>query len=219
MIHLHCHTGLGNRVAAMANAMSRDGEVVFHWRVTRHCPATAAEVFARPIPGVTFLNDPTPRMFTTFDRNYAHDWDAAGDRRRAAAAYGVILAAMTGTAATNTPSTAVLGRFHRNPGTCPEALVHATAAVLTKYRYRRHVFLLSDLHRATLTAAFQSLDIEVVQPICQPLPDDLLRTRADLLAYISDWKTLLAARRIIACNGPASALHPARAAGLRITYV
>jgi hypothetical protein len=215
---IHCPFGLGNRVAAMANGLSRQPEISIHWPVNIHCPVAASEMFPNGISGVTFLPPPKrPRFATRWGGRMAHDWDAAGDREAANAAYAEIMRSMVGTAMWNAPAVAVLGRFHRNPAGDPERLAKAAISAMDAATERR-VFLLSDVFRAKITQVLARAEITVVQPECSPLAEDMRRTRADILDYACDWATLLSARQIIALDGPASALQPARAAGLEIIY-
>lgn len=214
---IRCGMGLGNRVAAMANGLSRAEEIQFVWRVNEHLPATHEEMFPEGVPGVEFVTDAPPNFATKLDGKWCYEWDASGDRAAARVAYARIIAAMVGQPWVFPPPVAILGRFHRAPGGSPLALAQAAAAALPA-RDRR-VFLLSDCWRESITSILKGDRIGVLQACCLPLSEDLRRTRADLLAYACDWQTLLSARTIIALDGPASALHPARAAGTEIRYV
>jgi hypothetical protein len=215
---IHCPCGLGNRVAAMANGLSRAESIRFNWPVNAHCPVSAYEMFPGGVPGVEFLpgtNRPEPP--TRWGGLLAHCWDAAADRQRANQAYAEIMAAMVGTPMWRAPEVAILGRFHRNPGADPIAL--ADAAISRGWADTwGGVFVMSDCHRDLIAARFAQAGFRTVMPQSRPLPHDLERTRDDVLDYACDWATLLSARRIVALDGPASALHPARAAGIEIIH-
>lgn len=216
MSPIHCPFGLGNRVAAMANGLSRSPLISFRWPVNKHCPATAADMFPTGVPGVEFLPGPErPKFATRWGGTMAHCWDACGDRERANAAYAAVMAAMVGTAMWDAPRTAVLGRFHRNPAADPAWFAEE---ILRNFHGQRsgRIFLLCDLHRDLISRRLSRAGFDVLQPACGQLVADRQRTRADVLDYASDWATLLAASRIIALDGPASALHPARAKGIEI---
>jgi hypothetical protein len=218
MSPIHCPFGLGNRVAAMANGLSRWGTITFRWPVNKHCPATAADMFPTGVPGVDFLPGPErPEFATRWGGTMAHCWDACGDRERANAAYATIMASMVGTAAAGAPRTAVLGRFHRNPAADPAWFAEEIPRNFHGQRSGR-IFLLCDLHRDLISRRLSRAGFDVMRPVCGSLADDMERSRADVMDYASDWATLLAAARIIALDGPASALNPARAAGIRIIY-
>lgn len=215
---VRCGMGLGNRVSAMANGLSRAGQIRFVWRQNEHCPASHEDVFPAGVAGVEFITDAPPNFATRWDDRWCYDWDAAGDRQAANAAYAEIMAGMAGSAMQDAPDVAILGRFHRNPEGNPERLADAAIRLHSSYRWTR-AFVLSDCHREAISERLALAEFTVVQPECQPLAEDLRRSREDVLDYACDWKTLLAARRIIALDGPASALHPARSGGIEIIYV
>jgi hypothetical protein len=217
MIQVRCGMGLGNRVAAMANGLSRSAEIRFVWRVNSHCPAAHADVFPAGIPGVEFVDSAPPAMATRWGPAWCYDWHAAADRTAADAAYQRIIHSLAGRPLPDAPEVAILGRFHRNPAGDPIRLADAAMRLHSSFRWDR-VFLLSDMHRETIAARLAQGGLQAVMPSCGPLATDLQRSRSDVLAYASDWLTLLSARYIVALDGPASALHPARADGRRIIY-
>lgn len=210
-----CFTGIASRVTTLANAMSRSEEVVFHWMNNRHCPLAHDQVFVRPIPGVTFVPESRPQAHSGWQGRFADDYEAAGDRAKADAAYPVIMAAMIGKTLLHPPSVAILGRFHRNPDGNPIKLAEAAIKQFDKLDSPK-VFLLADRYRFDIAQRLSHAGIPPLLPQCQPLPVDLERTKKDILDYVEDWKTLLAAKVIVTLDGPASALHPAMAAGTRI---
>ena len=215
---VHCPFGLGNRVAAMANGLSMAKWIRFIWPVNHHCPARAEEVFPHGVPGVEFLEAPRGRkQLTRWNGLIAHCWDATNHRTEADLSYATIMDAMVGDAVPLPPSVAVIGRFHRNPAGCPHDLARRAAKAASETQDRR-VFVLSDCHRGVIIKELQSAGAMVIPPQCPALPNDLKRSSATLLKYIIDWKTALCANKIIALDGPSSALHPARAAGKRIDY-
>ncbi len=213
MITIHCSEGLGNRVAAMANGLSRAARIEFVWLANEHCPARWQDVFPAGIEGVTFSAGAVPWPATEWNGLSCERWAAAGDRGQADAAYGQIMAAMSGEAQPGCP-VAICGRFHRNPQASPEALADVAAGSQPGM-----VFVLADLHRSRITDRLATHGINSAGATTRELGTDLDRSRDGILAYVTDWKRLLAAKLIIAADGPASALHPARAAGTRIIYV
>ena len=215
---VRCGMGLGNRVAAMANGLSRAVEIRFIWRVNQHCPADHSDLFPDGIPGVTFVTEAPPAMATQWDGAWCYDWHAAGSRQAANLAYRTIMHSMVGTAPSYAPRTAVVGRFYRNPSGDPETLAKAAVRAVKAAKGERRAFLLCDRFSASVAAYLIEADVTPVVSLCGELHSDLARSRGDLIRYASDWKTVLSARRIVALDGPASALHPARAAGIRIDY-
>jgi hypothetical protein len=216
--YIRCGFGIGGRVTAIANGLSRQAEIRFSWKVNRFLPLTHEQVFPGGIPGVEFLSDAPIGFVTRWEDGITADnYLAAGDPDQARAAYQTILAALAGDAMSEQPSVAVLGRFHRAPQATPDALVSAAVGACRGIGAAR-VFLLSDLHRTELAAGLQAAGIDVAWSVSPELPEDLLRDPDALLSYLGDWKTLLVAGIIVATQGPTGILHPARAAGTPIIY-
>ena len=212
---IHCGEGLGNRVAAMANGLSRAEVIEFVWIVNKHVPARWQDVFPNGIDGVTFSPGAVPWPATEWDGISCERWDAAGDRARANLAYGRIMAAMVGTGGHGC-AVAVAARFFRNPDADARrlAMMAAFHAPL-----RTPVFVFADSRRADIKRVLDALEVGCVMPWAAALGSDLDRDRAGVMDYLSDWKRLLTAKVIVAIDGPSSALHPARAAGIEIIYV
>lgn len=210
--------GLGNRVAAMANGLSRADQIQFVWRVNEHLPADHEQIFPTGIPGVEFLRDAEPAFATRWDGCWCYEWDAAEDRATANAAYASIISAMVGRQPIYPWRTSILARFHRNPDRRPEEFAAKAIRILRGER-STEVFLLSDIYRDAISTALLESSIRPIIPQCLEIPSDLDRIDEDIIHYCSDWKMLLACGHIIALDGPASALHPARAAGIQISYI
>lgn len=207
-------------MTALANAISRGGEVRFEWAVNPHCPVVHEMIFPSGIEGVEF--QPVRwrgLVFTTrADGMPLHDWANTPAREAADAAYARIMEAMDGTAMDSPPKVAIRGRFWRSPEAAPQALADAAAAVAQE-RGEERVFVFSDLHREAIETRLAGHGLSVVWASSPELHgSDLARTGGDMALYLDDWKTLLASEDIIACDGPTSTLHPARAAGIRIHY-
>jgi hypothetical protein len=214
MSAIRCGFGLGNRVAAIANALSRAEKIAFVWRVNKHCPLGHEVVFPDGIEGVEFITDAPPALATVWHGRRCHEWFAAADRRAANLAYGRIMAAMDGTA-WGSHQLGVCARFHRHPSTTPEQMAEHVRAIAGRLGERR-VFLLADTRRAELASLLH--DLCVTMPSAPELAEDLQRGPEHALAFLDDWKTLLACPHIAAADGPTSLLHPARAAGREIHY-
>ena len=206
MSHLiRCGLGLGNRVAAIANGLSRWPEIRFVWRDNTHCPATHQEIFPGGIAGVEFVTDSPPASASCWDGHRCQEWAAAGVRTAATAAYQTIMLAMTG-AARMTPHVAILARFHRWPETTPASLAIRAAVA----GGGAPVFVLADSRRREIAAELKKLGIGSVLPVCGELAADLQRPPSDLLEFISDWKTALAAK-VLTGHPESSLFYPARA--------
>jgi hypothetical protein len=214
MSAIRCGFGLGNRVAAIANALSRAEEISFVWRVNKHCQLPHDAVFPQGISGVEFITDAPPALATVWHNRRCHDWYAAADRKAANLAYGRIMAAMAGSAADGF-QLGVCARFFRHPSTTPQQLAEHVRAIAGRLGEGR-VFLLADTRRAELAALMP--DLTVAMPHHPEPAEDLDRDPEQTRMFLDDWKTLLACPHIAAADGPTSLLHPARAAGIEIHY-
>jgi len=212
---IRCGFGIGNRVAMIANALSREDRIQFLWRVNPVLPLTHGQVFPNGIEGVEFLDD-APRGFATrWEREVpGESWEGAGDRARANEAYARIMAAMAGEAMPDPPPVAIIARFWRFPDADPAALAKA-AAIHGRHVFRR-VFLLSDSRRYLIGEHLGWEGASVYFPRGGEMAGDLDRTPESTLAYLSDWKTATAAEVIVTHQQETSVTYPARARGARI---
>lgn len=211
--------GLGNRVTAMANGLSRASQISFRWIQNIHCPAAVDDVFPAGIPGVTIVPTTEPFRPLWVGPYMIHQWDAAADRDRANAAYRIIMESMIGAVEPgfDVPRIGVFGRFYRAPEQNPMEL--AARAIRACRRYAADgVFLLSDRHREEIASLLADSGIRVVMPRCRNLAEDLERSARDIVDYAGDWHMLTSVDMVVSTNGPASALHPIRAAGIPICY-
>ena len=206
--------GLGNRVTAIANSLSRYPAIRFAWRENWHCPAPWRSVFPAGLPRVEFLDDTQPTGSTWFGNIICGHWDAAADRQQAATAYAAVMHAMAGHAWTYQPL-AVCARFFR-PHASGLAQLLATIVQEATAMDVAEVFLLADTHRETLTRQLAAHGIRAIQPISHALVADKGRTPGQTLQFIADWKVMLSARRIIVLSHRTDLHHPALAAGTPI---
>jgi hypothetical protein len=212
-----CPEGLGNRVAAIANALTWTPRIGFEWVINEHCPLPWTEVFPRGIRGVDFLPG-NGSAVSEFRGVPAMDWGACRCHHHAAMTYRRVMGAMRVQADPAAPAVAIVARFHRAEGFDIGRLVmladRAAAALGT-----RRVFLLADKYREGIEVmATRLVNIELVRPECLELGSDLDRSPDGVMSFIRDWQTALAARTIVALDGPTSLLHPARAQGACIWY-
>lgn len=208
--------GLGARITAIANGLSAGREVQFGWEANAHCPLHHIEVFPAGIPGVEFVCPDVGTLVTPVTDRPFFSWAGAFGYSLANAAYGTILEAMAGRPWGFYPL-AIHARFHRHPTASPRPLAW-TAVREARAAGIRTAFLLSDLHRPVITDILEAAGIQVIPARSAPLASDLARFRADTLAFLSDWKTLIASPLIVAGNGPTCLLNPARAAATNIVY-
>lgn len=207
---IRCNFGIGNRVATMANALSRSEEIHFQWRINKVLPLTHEEVFPNGIEGVHFFVDGPRGLSTRWERKiYGETWEAAGDREAANQAYNRIMEAMAGEPR-EAPEIAIIGRFWRFPDADCSSLAQLAAREGSK------VFLLTDSRRSELTTILESLGVEVIFPIGNEMDHDLDRTPESTLTYLSDWKTASMAKVIVTHRDDTSVTYPARARGATI---
>lgn len=208
---IRCGFGIGNRVATMANALSRHDQIQFSWKVNSMLPMTHRQVFPDGIEGVEFLDD-APRGFATrWERHVpGESWEAAGDRARADAAYGRIMEAMAGAPSPDPPPVAIIARFWRFPEADAVALAEEAAC------HGRQVFLLADSRRDIIARHLAWVGSSAVMPAGGEMAGDMDRTPASCLAYMGDWKTATLAETIITHLRETSVTYPARARGARI---
>jgi hypothetical protein len=216
MIDVRCDQGLGNRVAAIANGLSRSRRIRFAWRNNPHCPIDLERIFPAGIEGVEFDQADASGPMTWWDGHAANSWHAAGDRARANEAFTEIMEAMAGVAVAG-PQLAVCGRFHRNEDASVRALVE-TLCHAARERGLHEAYVFSDRHRKLMATLMSDQGITAVMPTAPELNADLDRDERSVLDYAADWKRLLTAELVVALDGPASALHPVRAAGIPILY-
>lgn len=211
---VRCGFGLGNRVAALANGLSRWPEIRFVWRDNAHCPAAHQDIFPRGIPGVEFVTDSPPASASRWDGIAAHAWAAAADRPLAAAAYAAILAAMDAPPAESPPTVAIIARFLRPR--CTTASPAALAYQAARHAAGGRVFILADSRRQELADALARHGVAAVWPQCPELAADLARSRETMRAFVADWHTASLSAHVL--GSPETSLaFPARAAGRWVT--
>lgn len=220
-LSVYCETGLGNRVAALANGLSKHNSVVFYWVNNVHCPADSKDIFPNGIDGVELIDtapaerppgiDEQRGECTLWDGIPCFKWEAAGDRERANEAYGRIITAMAGSAHSGAPAVAICGRFWINPEADPVELAEWAADAAHKAGDLR-AFILADRYRAEIAGRLSALGIVPVMASAGEMEADLERDRAGVVAYLNDWKTLIDAERVFYTQPRiSSALFPIRA--------
>jgi hypothetical protein len=212
-IRLVCNHGLGNRVTAIANALSfRPDTVQMGWAINKLCPIGWSEVFPDGLPRVEFFT-PGPSALTSRLRGVpCESWHAAGDRAAAADGYRHVFQHMTGMPMHDPPAVAVCARFLTARHPDPERL----ASAIPK---GQRVFILADHHRDFLARHVEDNGGQAVWPRCPELRAEQERSRAAMGLFLGDWKTMLSAELIVAGANPTSLLHPAQATGIEIQTV
>jgi hypothetical protein len=215
---INCPEGLGNRVATIANALTWHSCIEFGWEVNEHCPLAHEEVFPFGIGSVDFVpGDGSPAGLMD-GRRPPMDWDAARCRVHAGFTYARVISAIGAKAAPDAPDVAIVARFHRAQPFDLARLAIAAGRVARRLGASR-VFLLSDRHRDDIELMInRHTQLVTVRASAPELEADLARTTEATRDFLQDWRTALAARHIVALDGPTSLLHPARAAGIPITY-
>lgn len=210
---IRCGFGIGNRVATIANALSRYPEIRFSWKVNRVLPLSHEKVFPTGIEGVEFV-DADPGFATRWSPRIAGEsWEGAGDRAKANAAYAKILEAMAGDAPAAPDDVAIIARFWRFPEVDHLSLADAAADNGST------IFVLADCRRGAITQRLLDAGIQAIIPHGPELAHDLDRTPESTLAYLSDWKRASAAAAIVTHGHDTSVTYPARAACARMILV
>ena len=214
---IDCAEGLGNRVAAISNALTWHARIRFGWVVNEHCPLGWREVFPEGITGVEFVPGEGGETSEIGGRP-GMDWEAARCREHARFTYGRVMAAIGPQAWPDAPAVAIVARFHRAARFDLPRLANAAGRAAHEAGEGR-VFVLADQHREDISILLRRLwNIDAVLAAAPELTEDLDRSPEATRLFIQDWQTALAARQIIALDGPTSLLHPARASGARIHY-
>lgn len=214
-----CPEGLGNRVAAIANALTWHARIDFAWETNEHCPLQHEEVFPTGVAGVHFVQGEGTEV-CLMGGVPAMDWSACRCHHHASLSYRRVMASMGPQAWPEPPAVAIVARFHRvQRFDLPRLAMAAGRAAFDESEPRRRVFVLADQHREGIAILLRRhWNVEPVQASAPELQSDLDRTADDTCLFLRDWRTALSARRIIALDGPTSLLHPARAAGASIAY-
>lgn len=203
-------SGLGGRVAAIANGLAAFGKIIFAWEANAECPLCWREVFPHGIEGVAFSDGPAVGPCTRIGGVGCTQWIEGGD-------YSPVMAAMAG-APEMSLKVAVFVRFFRTPDIHVPSFAERVA-VRVREIGASGVFLMADSRRAEIAAYLRHHGVVCVTPQCPELASDLGRGRDATLAFLSDWKTLLASGRILAYKTPSAILFPARAAGVPVEWV
>lgn len=214
---IHCAEGLGNRVAAISNALTWHARIRFAWVVNEHCPLGWREVFPAGIPGVEFIPG-GGAMVSTFAGRPGMEWDAAKCPEAARETYGRVMESVGPEPWPDAPEVAIVARFHRVARFDLGSLANGAGRAAHEAGEGR-VFVLADRHREDIEILLRRLwNIEAVHAAAPELAADLDRSPDATRLFIRDWQTALKVERIIALDGPTSLLHPARAAGTCIEY-
>lgn len=212
---IRCGFGLGNRVAAIANALTYHDEISFVWRTNHLCPADHEEIFPQGIAGVEMVTDAPLALASRLGGRHCEDWYAARDRAMADGWYGRIFEAMAGEAR-GEYQVAIMARFLRYPEVSLEGMVVTAARIAAEGDGR--VFVLADRRRAEIAAALAARGVTAVFPASPEMAAERQRHRRALLAYLGDWQTACAAATVVTHREETSVVYPARAAGRMIIY-
>lgn len=210
---IQCAFGLGNRVAAIAHALSWVSEIEFAWRINWQCNATHQQVFPHGIPGVTFVDDAPSGFTSRLHGTRVHLWGAGQDPDSVASTYKVVMNALLGDAV-EPPEAAIIARLHRFRVDPLEAAISMADAAAREGI--SGVFVLSDSHRQLIARVLTERGIKVVLPLHPEMGFEQDRTPERLAAFCPDWKTSLSAGKIISVGGVSTLLYPAMADGKQV---
>lgn len=216
---IRCGFGLGNRVASMAHALSFGEPIRFVWRVNEHCPVHHTDIWKDGVPGVEMVDNAEVGFATRVGGKMIYDWGIGSSAGAVEKCYRDIFKAMSIKARPSPPKVAVVSRLYRQQqGNLESLAYHATKAA--KLHPKHRLFLLADTKRATIEDLIARFDpsVRVVMATTPELIEDLARSKEDVISFISDWRTALAAETIFTLDGPTTLLHPARAWNIPITY-
>jgi hypothetical protein len=202
---IRCGFGLGNRVAAIAHALSMTNKIAFVWRQNWQCPATHDQIFPNGVQGVEFVADAPMRYATKIQGVPLHHYREWADRKAMRKSYSVVIAAMTGSPSFS-PDCGILGRFHRFPiniSTDTETLAEGAL-----WHKAKTAFVLADCHRREIAKSLAKRGIAAVFPNGPEMANERDRTPEKMIEFCSDWKTLLASRHVITTGGVSSLMYP-----------
>lgn len=206
---IRCGFGLGNRVAAIAHALTMLDEIRFVWRVNWQCPASHEQIFPNGLKRVQFVTD-TPKRYATkvagVPLHHFKEWASPDAIKKA---YASVMSAMVGEAGSR-PDCGILGRFHRF-ATCPIRASEALAEQAAVHG-AGNAFILADTHRSAIARALEKRGVHPVFPNGPEMDDERDRTPERIIQFCSDWKTFLASRHVVSVGGVSSLIYPAFAA-------
>lgn len=203
---VRCGFGLGNRVTAMANGLSRFESISFVWRNNRELPLNHEKVFPDGIPNVEFVTDSPLARSTIWGGYRCEDFDSFGDKNKALESYQLILSRMSGKAYRE-GGIALAARFLRFPDLNVSRMA-LRACIEAKNRNLEDVFILTDSRRDEVSAIIKKHGLNPIHPTSPEMVIDFDRNENSMLQFMSDWKTLLNSDYIVSPDFKSSMLFP-----------
>ena len=197
-------------MAALATGLCEHKDIRFRWENNAECPLDWQDVFPDGIPGVTFENGSPVGRCTGWSAVFT----GLTPSHPTAPFISLVMDHMAGTAEQRPPM-AVFIRFFRTPGVRMQNFVSHILSCADR-KEQNHVFLMADSRRGEITEHLRNNGVTAVQPQSPELARDLGRTPEGTVLFLSDWKTLLGSRWIVAGETPSAVLFPARAEGIPV---
>ena len=185
--------GLGSRVTIIARAIALDAAPTVDWVINDSCPFGHHLVFPNGIPGVEM-----------FDSEHAGRFGYLWRQTAAPAALRPAVARIFAAMETTEPEPLELGILFRghhpaSTGTLAEFLAEIKRAADASWG---PITVLADSCRDEIAAALGGRAIAQKSP---PMTHDLDRTATGVREYLTEWRRLLACRRVVT-NCPGSAI-------------
>lgn len=213
-----CGFGMGNRVAAMANGLSRHRRIRFYWERNPQMRLDWRVVFPNGVEGVDFVDGKNAMEPTRWDGVPCYHWKAAGDQGAALAAYRRIMGSMAGRTR-EVPAAGVHARIFGHGGPRDDGQWREFLAEVRRWAAGKGmIYLMADSRRDEIAEAAGG---NVHFPECREMDGDMDRQRDGSLLYLGDWKSMAAGcKRILSLSTghPSSAIFPAVAAGADVRF-
>lgn len=199
---IRCGFGLGNRVAAIANALSLYQSICFIWRNNEQCPVDHNDIFPEGIKGVQFITDAPKGYATKINGRRIHEYESGGDIQSKRITYKLVLDSMIGKPVL-APECSILARFKRFD-------IRSTKPMMDEILRLNvgSVFVLADSNREILMSELSNQGINVILPTCPEMKFDFDRSKDDVISFCNDWKTLLTSKNVVSTGGRSSLLFP-----------
>jgi len=192
----------------MAHALSFGEPIRFVWRVNEHCPVHHTDIWNDGVPGVEMIYEADEGFATRISGKMIYDWGVGSTSGAVAGCYRRIFDAMSIKPRPSPPKVAIVSRLYRQQQGNLESLAYHASKAVTGHLEKR-LLLLADSERADIARRIEGFDPSIcIEHASAPeLITDLARSKDDVLSFVSDWRTALAARTIITLDGPTTLLH------------
>lgn len=215
-LYVTCPGGIGDRLSAIANALTRSQSVLFGWKRNTHCPIDAAEIWPEGIPSVAFEDSGGPMSVTRFDGHPCHSHAAALDRQISDSKLLELIALIHASPLEDPPTVAVFFRGRAAPASDP---LPAARLAASRAGQEGRVFLMADSQRQEIAEELLANGAIPVWPRSPEMSHDTDRDGCTFHAFLGDWKTLCLARFVAShARRFSSLLLPVLAGNATIEY-